>query len=287
MFMNFNVYFFRESQKTLDFDRILAFFSKFPEITYEVKDENGIFTYYDETLDTVAKFIISRKLLVPNIFKIKPNFININFHMEIDSFLPTFKVDMIFYIIQSFCEEFGLFIYNELFENAVEFNLKLLQEVYQYFKTVCKEKFPEEYKQFYYLDETKLGTILNYQKANYELQVEYLNENIVAPSYIFLLDSFNIVRTAIKWKEGTDIIIPPCLDYIYFEQANLETHLYAYNDCYDAIDKYLTDLPGFQRGTKIVDVKENKKIKKIMRKGKFKEINNDFKNIKIGLLTDI
>ena len=284
--MDFNFYFFRDYKKSVDSDKIFSFFSRYPEITYELKDGVGYFNYYDETLENKATFTIQHKLLVPNIFKIKSNFINLNFRMQMGEYVPYYKANIIFEIVQALCNELDLYIYNELFEDALKFDMNLIHEVYQYFKSVCKEKFPEEYQKYHYVETKKLSNILNYQKSNYELQIEYLNEGINAPSYMFLFDKFDVVRTAIKWKEGTDTIIPPAVDYIYYSCNNLETHIYAYSEVYEAIEKYLIDLPGFQKGTKITDSKENKKIKKLMKKSKFREVNMDFVNLRLSQLVD-
>lgn len=284
--MYFNLYFFRESQKKVDLDSIFAFFSQYQEISYEVHEDEGIFTYYDETLESKCTFSIKKKLLVPNIFKIKPNFISLNFVMQMGEYVPDYKANIIFEIVKGLCMDFGLFIYNELFDNAHSFDMNLLNEVYHYFKSVCREKFPEEYSKYHYVEPEKLSNILNYQKANYELQIEYLNEGICAPTYLFFLDKFNVVRTAIRWKEGTETIFPPALDYIIYETNSLEKHIYSYAEVYEVIEKLLLDLPGFQRGTKIVDVKEMKKIKKLMKKTKFREINTDFTAIKLSELVD-
>lgn len=284
--MYFNIYFFRDSQKTVDLDRLFSFFSKYPEITYELKDNEAVFTYYDKSLENSATFIIKSKLIVPKIFNIKPNFINLNFCLQISEYVPAYKVNIIFDIVKALCQEFELYIYNELFDNAVAFDMNFINEVYQYFKSVCKEKFPENYKNFHYIEANKLNSILNYQKANYELQIEYLNDGVNAPSYMFLLDKFDVVRTAIKWKEGTNTIFPPCVDYIYYESTNFETHVYLYSEVYEVIEKFLLDLPGFQKGTKIVDIKETKKIKKAMKKFKFREVNMDFETIQLTELID-
>lgn len=251
-----------------------------------MKEEEGVFTYYDERLQNRATFTIKQKLIVPNIFKIKSNYINLNFVMTMGEYVPQYKANIIFNIIKDLCDEFGLFIYNELFENALSFDMNLMHEVYTYFKKVCCEKFPDEYAKYHYVDGNKLSNILNYQKTYKELEVEYFNEEVVVPAYMFLLDRLDGVRTAIKWKEGTKTIFPPDLDYIFYEQSNLETHIYVYSEVYQEIEKFVVDLPGFQRGTKIIDSKEIKKIKKVMKKAKFREINMEFKNIKLEELVD-
>ena len=128
--MDFNFYFFRDYKKSVDSDKIFSFFSRYPEITYELKDGVGYFNYYDETLENKATFTIQHKLLVPNIFKIKSNFINLNFRMQMGEYVPYYKANIIFEIVQALCNELDLYIYNELFEDALEFDMNLIQKQY-------------------------------------------------------------------------------------------------------------------------------------------------------------
>lgn len=283
----FKIYFFKDRTAKVDFEEILDFFEKFPEVSFFTGENEVVVSYTDEQLNNKFDFYLSKKLIVPNIYKLNPRYINLNFHMEMNALIPDFCADIIFNLIKELSQKFDLHIYNELFENILPFRAEVVKTAFQYFKKMCKEKYPDEYQEFYYMEKDRLTDCLNYQRQNYELQLYYKEDDLIAPRYIYLV---NIISSrpylAIEWKEDTTTIFPPNLDYIYYNNGDT-TKILIVDQVFDALDKYLLDLPGFIKGTKMIEEKSIKKIKKIMNKTNFNLVDNKFEIIEVNNLIDV
>lgn len=285
--MKFKLYFFKDRATKIDFENIFDFFEKYPEISFITEDEQITVLYRDEVLNNNFEFYISRKLIVPNIYKLNPRFVNINFHMEMDALIPDFCADIIFNLVNELSTKFGLHMYNELFENILPFRVEVLKTAFQYFKKMYKERFKDEYDKLYFMEKDRLSDCLNYQRQNYELQIYYKDENLIAPRYIYLINVItNKPYLAIEWKEDTTTIFPPNLDYIYYNDGE-STKILISDQVFDALDKFLIDLPGFIKGTKMIEEKSIKKIKKIMKKFDFNTVDNKFEMVESNSLIDV
>ena len=124
--MKFFVHFFKEKTRKIDVEALFEFFENYKNIKPYEKDNTIYFSFEDDNIKLYADFALTPKSIVSDIHRLDPKYLDINFHLEISPLLPTYKAEIIFEIIAELCEEFKIFIYNELFDNVLPFRKELL-----------------------------------------------------------------------------------------------------------------------------------------------------------------
>jgi antibiotic biosynthesis monooxygenase (ABM) superfamily enzyme len=89
----------------------------------------------------------------------------------------------------------------------------------------------------------------------------------------------------IEWKEHTLTLFPPYLDYVFYRVGN-EIKVVDYQEMYPLIEKFLMDVPGFIKGTKVILKKNANKTYHIMKKTKFTKITHTFSKESVRRLLD-
>lgn len=285
--MDFKIYFFKENNKSIDFQNIFNFFEQYPECEYRYSDDLVEILYNDTNLLNKARFCVTKKSTVPNLYKLSPKFKNLNFHIEILPLIPMFKANIIFNIVQALTSTFDLSIYCEYFENILPYRNDLVVTAYEYFRKAYQETDRAEYNRMVYVEKERLNNILKYHLDNVKLQIYYLQEEIYAPRYIYLLDpDSRYLYTAIEWKEDTKTIFPPYLDFVFYKEQD-KTTLYKYTEVLKNIDRFLLDLPGSIKGTKFLDESDRKKANKVMKKEKLVPVNRKYEKVEVDRLIDL
>lgn len=286
--MEFKLYFFKDKTQSIDFKQVFAFFEEYPECSFKFDDDFVDIDYFDETLGNKARFSVTRKSNVPNIYKLNPKYANLNFHLELPSLVPKFKSDIIFEMIRKLSLDFTIFMYCEFFENILPYRMEVASTAYQYFKKAYKETVRGDYNRMVYVEKDKLEEILRYHAENKKLRKHYEKEEIETPQYTLLLDqdSRQLFR-AVEWEEGTKTIFPPNLDFVIYRPIEGDLKMYKYQDLVKDLGKLFYDLPGFIKGTKILDDPAYKKADKIMYKNKFIAITRKYEKVDVTRLIDI
>jgi antibiotic biosynthesis monooxygenase (ABM) superfamily enzyme len=75
------------------------------------------------------------------------------------------------------------------------------------------------------------------------------------------------------------------LDYIFYRIGN-EIKVIDYQELLPLIDKLLLDVPGFIKGTKVMEKKTAKKVYHIMKKHKFTTISHVFTKENVKRILD-
>ena len=119
---------------------------------------------------------------------------------------------------------------------------------------------------------------MNFKKYYQELET-------YVPKYHFLVTEKKDVVLGIEWKEHTLTVFPPYLDYCFYRLAN-EIKVISYEELLPLIDKYIIDVPGFIKGTKVIPKKTAKKVFRIMKKTKFMKISHTFQKETVKKLLD-
>ncbi len=190
-----------------------------------------------------------------------------------------------FLIAKKLADRFNYFIYQSYFEDILPFKEELLMKIFNLVKDKYLELNPKIAVNYHMVSKEKLAAILRYTDDNFELQKFYRDLETYVPYYYILLDNEQQVNLAIEWSDDSLTVIPPHLDYLFFNRGN-DVTIMKYSEVEEEISKFLDEVPGFLRNTLVVPKKNKKRILRIMRKHKFTKINNRFTKIELNTLLD-
>jgi hypothetical protein len=282
---HFNLHFFKEKVRKIEVDSLFGFFDDIPGFDMESDDESVRFTYHNKNLNYQARFIITKKSMVPNIYRLNPKYLDVNFHLELPILLVDYAAKQVFEIARELSEQFNLFVYNELFEDVIPFKMAYVMKAFTDVKDIYIERNPLIISDYYMQPKNKLSDIYRYTDDSYDLQKYYHGLKTHVPYYFFLKDDNKYLKIEIEWLENTLTVFPPYLDYIIVK-SDKETKIIDYIEFYEVCGKYLSDVPGFIKGSKVLQQKQAKKVYKVIRKHKFTKIPHTFKTVHMRYLLD-
>lgn len=283
--MKYELYFFRESNKSIDASKIIDFFDSIEGMNIEIIGETVKIEYQNEATKNQAVFYFTPTLLVPNIYKLNPKYISLKFHMEMPIDLPNYNAEVLFKTVGIMAKTFDIYMYNQMFENVLPFRMELLMSSY----TSVKKYYIEEYhdaskEEKYVIPTNKLYDVLRYQQDIKELERYYQDEKINVPKYVYLKDEDEKIYLACEWEEGMPTIFPPHIDIIFYKYDSMMKMIYA-KEVLETLEP--NDLPGFIQGTKIVDEKCAKRARRILKKVRFTMVTETFSSITLDKLVDL
>lgn len=281
----FKVHFFKEKIRTVNVEELIAFFEVIEGFTIEMDEESVRFNYKHPRLGYEARFLIMPKSQITDIHRLNPRFLAINVNLEFPLLSPDYFARHMFLLAKQLADKFNYFVYQSYFEDVLPFKLELLMKIFNLVKDKYLELNPKYQTEYHLISNEKLGSILRYTDDNFELQKFYRDLKTYVPNYYILLNNQDEVKLAIEWQDDSLTVIPPHLDYIFFNRGN-DVNIIKYNEAKEQISKYLDDVPGFLRNTLVVPKKNKKRVLKVMRKHKFTKINDRFTKIDIKTLLD-
>jgi len=84
----FNIHFFKEKSRKIDLEQLIAFFESIEGFHIEM-DEKSVRLYYTHPrLQHESLFVITPKSQVPDIYRLSPKFLDLNFHLEMPILTP-------------------------------------------------------------------------------------------------------------------------------------------------------------------------------------------------------
>lgn len=285
----FVLHFFKEKSREIDYEKLFSFFEDYPEITVENAEEDAkeMNIYYKHPiLKTDIKFVLSSSSTVKEIHLIHPQFLDVNFRLELSILTPYYISNKVFEITRKLVEEFEFYIYNSLLEDAIPFKTEKVNRLFELTKNTFKETFGYKLKDYYYFPTNKLNDCLRYIDEQYQLQQYYKEKNIYVPNYYFLADDNKNLYVAIEWEEGNNTVFPPHLDYIYFI-SGVESKILPFVEVMAKIEKYSKNVPGFLQNTKVTDPKQIRRITKQINKAKFTQQDKTLTRIDLNLIIDL
>lgn len=281
----FNIHFFKEKTRQIDLEQLIVFFENIEGFKVEMDEQSVRFIYVHPRLGYKALFMMSPKSQVPDIYRLNPKFLDLNFHLELPILTPNYVALQVFELAKKVSERFNFAIYNEMFENVLAFKMDTVFKVFTMLKDAYMEKNPIILNDYYYLSTDKLHLIYRYLDDYQELQKYYQELNTYVPRYHFLTTNNKKLALAIEWKEHTLTLFPIDLDYIFY-RVDQTIKVYDAKEVFELIDKYLIDVPGFIKGTKVMTKKTAKKVHKIIRKAKLKDMDDQFKRAELRFMID-
>lgn len=281
----FNIHFFKEKSRKIDIEQLIAFFEEIEGIKVEMDEQSVRFNYLHPRLQYEAAFLITPKSQVPDIYRLSPKFLDLNFHLELQILTPDYVANQLFLIVKKVCERFDFHIYNEMFEDVLPFKMDVVQKVFNMLKSAYVGKNPVVLSDYHLVPKEKLSAIFRYLDDQVELQNYYKELETYVPRYHFLSTEKKQLVVGIEWKEHTLTVFPPYLDYLFYRMGN-EIKVVAYDEAYPLIGKMLMDVPGFIKDTKVLPKKMAGKVFKIMKKTKFSTIKHTFSKVNVKKLLD-
>lgn len=282
----FYLHFFKEKSRSLDKEKVIDFFDNEPGFEVEMDEKSVRFLYTHPTLGFPCAFYLTPKSQVPNIQRISPKYLEVNFHLELPILSPTYFVKSVIQLVKKICDKFNFYVLSEMFSDVLEFNQERILKVFQMVKKAYLEKYPEYEEKYFWVKEEKLSHILRYTDEIKVLQDYYNDLDTIVPKYYFIKDEEDKAYFAIEWKEMTQTVIPPHTDYILFHQTDGVLKVIDYQEYLTKNQKYLLDVPGFLQGTKVVPKKYLKKLSKSAKKGKWIPVAKSFAKYHLHELLD-
>ncbi|MDY0346511.1 MAG: hypothetical protein RBQ70_02465 [Acholeplasma sp.] len=285
----FLLHFFKEKSRSFDYERLLSFFDEVSEAKMadvsETSSEVRI-EYRHPVLRTKADFIISRKSTVHDIYKLDPQYLDVNFRLEMPLMTPFYSAKKVFDIVDKLCKEFNFAVYHNLFEDVLKFKMEVVEKVFDIDRKKYREKYGYQLTNYYYYPDHKLNDCLKYVDEQYDLHRYYKELDVYVPNYFVVVDDQDKVHFTVEWRENTLTLFPPHIDYIYY-RVGLENKILPYDEVMAKIEKMTVSVPGFLQNTKVIEHKALKKVMKILKKSKFTPINQSLVHIEIDQVMDI
>lgn len=282
----FTLHFFKEKSRSIDLDRLIEFFEEIDGFDIHMDEKSVRFEYRHPQLGYQARFQITPKSRVPNISRLSPQYLEINFHLELPILTPVYAAKTIISMCKKLSDTFNLYVYSELFSDVLPFNFDTVVHVFLQVRRAFLEKYPEKQQHYFFMKESKLSAVLRYLEDAEKLEAFYASSHVVVPEYSFIKDENDKPYLAFEWKEGQATIFPPFVDYILYRHQDQSVKVISYTDFLDKAGKFLSEVPGFLQGTKVVSKKYQAKANKVARKGKFHPISKQFSTYRLHQLLD-
>ncbi len=281
----FNIYFFKKKSRKIDLEQLVSFFEQIEGFKIQMDDESVRFNYLHPKLHYEASFIITPKSKVPDIYRLSPKFLDLNFRLQVALLTPDFVAKQLFEIVKKICDTFGFHIYNEMFEDVLLYKQEVVVKVFHMLKEAYIKKNHVIMDKYHFVDKIKLHDVFRYLDDQYELQEYYKELQTYVPRYHFLTNDKKELVLGMEWKENTLTVFPPYIDYLFYRQGD-QIKVVSYREATPLLEKYLEDVPGFIKGARVVTKTNLKKVKRIMKKTKFLETNHTFAKTNLKQLMD-
>lgn len=283
--VQFHIHFFKERTRKIDLEYLISFFETIEGVTVDIKDQSVEFVYDHPHLDYQAVFVITPKSKVPDIYRLSPKFLDLNFHLEMPILTPDYLANHMFLFVKKICDQFDFHIYNEMFEDVLAYKTEVVLKVFHMIKSAYIERNPVILKDYHLIEKNKLHEILRYTDDLVDLQLYYKDLDTYVPRYHILVENKEKIVYAIEWKENTLTVFPPHLDYIFYRLGQ-EIRVVGYEEVQPLFEKLVMDVPGFIKGTTVLPKKTSKKAFSIMKKTKFTKVAHTFIKTQMRYLLD-
>ena len=138
----FNIHFFKEKSRKIDLELLIHFFEEIEGMNVEMDEKSVRFKYTHPRLNYEALFIITPKSCVPDIYRLSPKFLDLNFHLEMPILTPDYVAKHLFELVKKVCDRFDFHIYNEMFEDVLPYKQEVVHKVFGMMKTAYIDKNP-------------------------------------------------------------------------------------------------------------------------------------------------
>lgn len=284
--MAINLHFFRNSNlDKLDFEKVLEYFDQFDEFRIFYDDDVVEILYEDAVFGFSYRYFITKKSRVSNIYKINPQFSNVNFYLEMPVLIPTFLAKEILTIVQRVCKTFELDIYHEAYGDVKQFNLVEVLVLFDQVRSTYIEE--NGMKGKYRFRFEKLNEVCKYQRSITDLEEFYKKQVRVEPIVPIVDRVTNEFGMSITWQVGKPTLFPPHVAYVFVQNEKGLKFLVKFSEFHKMLDKYLKDVGNFLPNMFILKDRPARQAKKFVKKlRKNAMVDQNFKSVHLSDVID-
>ncbi len=283
---DFNIHFFKKSDQRPAINGNLHAYLLAVGV-YSVENEKDAVKYVlrHPDLQFKAAFYITRSSSVPELWKLNPEYYDINFRLSFPFVSPTYFVELILNRVKHLCETFGLVVYSEFFKDILPFDQSQVLEIFKYIKGQYKVRHPEELISYLQVSPRTATLALTYLEEYRALSQHFSETGVFVPRYKLLKDNKNNAYFAVVWPEKTGLLVPPVLDLVYLEQGE-HYRVLDFKQIKEIAEAYLEPVPGFLKESKIIPLKRAKKVQKLILKHRLPDVEKQFTECRLHNLVD-
>lgn len=289
---DFKIHFFKENQRIDISQELISLLTNkdiFKDGSFLIEEQNSqiIFNYIDKYLPYKARFSISDVSIIrtERLISISPKFLDINFRLELPFSSPNYFARKLFKIVGIICQKLKLSIYTEFFQDVRDFEQSYLETLYLQIRQLYKQKRPNEFTNFISLNKDKLDQILLYIEQKDKLKDFYKDKEIEILEYQFYKDFEDNFQIAVSWNEEQAVVIPPFVDFVFYNQLTDDKVFYAQEVFYQ-LDGILEQVPGVSKDCKMIRKEKLRKANKIIHKTNFTKVEKTFQEIDLEKIID-
>jgi hypothetical protein len=272
----FKIHFFKEKSRVIDIDELMTYFEK-KQYTQEMNDKYLRFHYEHPALHTKFYFTLTPKTTVPDIYRLNPKFLDVNFELSLPILMSSFMLEVALKEISSFSKYFKLSLYHPLFEDVSPYDEGMLLEVYEMFQKAYLNKHPEYAKPYTFISKETLYAMSSYTNDMQSLKQYFNDVDIFVPKYQ-VIQCDEELTIGFMWNIDVITVIPP-LANVCFYRLHDDIVMIDLKHLEPIIEIYFAKVPGTISGTRVLIKKYKKKVNQFMKKLPFKNVCTSAKKI--------
>jgi hypothetical protein len=265
----FKIHFFKEKSRVIDIDALMTYFEK-KQYTQEMNDTYLRFHYEHPTLHTKFYFTLTPKSTVPDIYRLNPKFLDVNFEISLPIVMSSFMLEIALKEIASFSKYFNLSLYHPLYEDVSPYDEGMIVEVFYMFQKAYVNKNPEYLKPYTRIPKDTLYAMSTYTNDMQSLK-EYFNDvDIFVPKYQVITCDHDII-IGFMWNIDVITVIPPLVNVCFYRLYD-DIVMIEIQHLEPILETYFAKVPGTISGTRVLIKKYRNKVNAFMKKLPFKTV---------------
>lgn len=243
--MAINIHFFTKD-KEFDYSKLLEYFDAQEDFDVYYTDDYVEAICSDDKFNFQYRYLITRHSRVTKIYDLNPEYVNINFLLEMPTLIPSFLAKEILINAQALCKTFGFGVYHDSFSDVINFNVVDMLDLFDNMRRQYIENYGLQGKIL--LEGDKLDVLFKYERSVDTIK-NGLGEDVAVNNCFPVVNHVNnTTGISYRFKLGEATVIPPYIDYLYIdtEDGTFLVSKKAFEKCFgrriDSIDGYLPDL---------------------------------------------
>lgn len=284
--MDFRFYFLKEGTRVYEKSDLLTYFQANPNITVEKRLNDRIFTYHHPILNFEARFVMTSKSCIPHLERLNSAFLDVNFFVEFNILLQTYAVEIILDIVEEICKLFKFHVYNQSYEDVFPFRRSMMIKAFEAWKRAYKDNNEDEIAQYNRLDPQTISQVYGYLQRRAKLEILLDKDKVVISNYFFLhTERSRTAFVAISWDGYSPFILPPAVDILLLDDGKYTKYI-PMSEVLTKAEKLFKPIDGYGI-IQMMDIKNTKKLHKILTKDKFATLTVELKPLSLEKILDI
>ncbi len=284
--MDFRFYFLKEGTRVYEKSDLLTYFQANPNITVEKRLNDRIFTYHHPILNFEARFVMTSKSCIPHLERLNSAFLDVNFFVEFNILLQTYAVEIILDIVEEICKLFKFHVYNQSYEDVFPFRRSMMVKAFEAWKRAYKDNNEDEIAQYNRLDPQTISQVYGYLQRRAKLEILLDKDKVVISNYFFLhTERSRTAFVAISWDGYSPFILPPAVDILLLDDGKYTKYI-PMSEVLTKAEKLFKPIDGYGI-IQMMDIKNTKKLHKILTKDKFATLTVELKPLSLEKILDI